>query len=71
MERLGASILAGMPILELDEVIERIDAVDAGQLRALARELFDPARLCAAAIGPDEGAFRRAIEPIGVKLSAA
>jgi predicted Zn-dependent peptidase len=71
MERLGASMLAEMPILELDEVIERIDAVDADQLRALATELFDPARLCAAAIGPDEGAFRRAIEPIGVKLSAA
>jgi predicted Zn-dependent peptidase len=71
MERLGASILAEMPILELDEVIERIEAVDADQLRALATELFDPARLCAAAIGPDEGAFRRAIEPIGVKLSAA
>ena len=58
MERLGASILAEMPILELDEVIERIDAVDAEQLRALATELFDPERLCAAAIGPDEDAFR-------------
>ena len=71
MERLGASILADMPILELDEVIERIDAVDAEQLRALASELFDPARLCAAAIGSDELAFRRAIEPLGVKLTAA
>jgi predicted Zn-dependent peptidase len=71
MERLGASILADMPILELDEVIERIDEVDAEQLRALASELFDPARLCAAAIGPDELAFRRAIEPLGVKLTAA
>jgi predicted Zn-dependent peptidase len=65
MERLGSSILAGMPILELDDVIERIDAVDGEQLRALARELFDPARLCAAAIGPDEAVFRRALEPLG------
>jgi len=65
MERLGSSILAGMPILELDEVIERIDAVHAEQLRSLAAELFEPARLCAAAIGPDELAFRRALEPLG------
>jgi predicted Zn-dependent peptidase len=71
MERLGASILADMPILELDEVIERIDDVDAEQLRALASELLNPARLCAAAIGPDELAFRRAVEPLGVNLSAA
>jgi predicted Zn-dependent peptidase len=71
MERLGASILAGMPILELDEVIERIDAVDGEQLTALAGELFDPARLCAAAIGPDELAFRRAVEPFTAKLAPA
>jgi predicted Zn-dependent peptidase len=71
MERLGASILAEMPILELDEVIERIDAVEADQIRELASELFDPARLCAAAIGPDEVAFRRALEPLSAKLARA
>jgi predicted Zn-dependent peptidase len=71
MERLGASILADMPILEIDEVIERIDAVDGEQLTALASELFDPARLCAAAIGPDELAFRRALEPFTAKLASA
>jgi predicted Zn-dependent peptidase len=71
MERLGASILAEMPILELDEVIEAIDAVDAEQVAALATELFDPSRLCAAAIGPDERAFRRALEPFSAKLAPA
>jgi predicted Zn-dependent peptidase len=71
MERLGASILADMPILELDEVIDRIDAVDAEQVAALAGELFDPSRLCAAAIGPDERAFRRALEPFSAKLAPA
>jgi predicted Zn-dependent peptidase len=71
MERLGASILADMPILELDEVIERIDAVDATQVKALASELFDPARLSAAAIGPDEQVFRGALEPLSAKLAQA
>jgi predicted Zn-dependent peptidase len=64
MERLGASILADLPILEIDDVLERIDAVDAKQLESLANELYDPARLCAAAIGPDEDLFRTAVEPL-------
>ncbi|MGA2470815.1 MAG: pitrilysin family protein [Solirubrobacteraceae bacterium] len=64
MERLGGSVLAEMPILEIDEMIERIDAVDGEQVRTLAAELFDPEHLCAAAIGPDEGLFRGAVEPL-------
>ena len=45
MERLGASLLAEMPILELDETIERIEAVDADAVAALAAELLAPQRL--------------------------
>jgi predicted Zn-dependent peptidase len=61
MDRLGSAILAGMPILELDETIAKIEAVDAEQVRAIAAELFAPERLCAAAIGPAEDVFRTAI----------
>ena len=61
MERLGSSILAKMPILELDEVIARIDAVEAEDLTALAVDLYDPVGLSVAAIGPDEDVFRGAI----------
>ena len=64
MDRLGGSLLAGMPILELDETIERIESVDAESVGALAAELFDPRRLSAAAIGPDEAAFRDAVAPV-------
>ncbi len=59
--RLGG-LLAEMPILELDETIERIEAVDAQQVGALAAELLAVERLCAAAIGPDEEAFRAALD---------
>ena len=59
MERLGASLLAGMPILALDETIERIEAVDAEAVGELAAELLAPERLSAAAIGPDEDALPR------------
>ncbi|MHB1467949.1 MAG: M16 family metallopeptidase [Solirubrobacteraceae bacterium] len=64
MARLGASELYGLPLLSIDETIERIDAVDVPQLRELASELLDPARLSVAAIGPDEAGFERALGPL-------
>jgi predicted Zn-dependent peptidase len=65
MNRLGASVLANMPILSLDEVIERIDAVTMDDVRALAREFYAPAQLSAAGIGTDEDALRSALAQIG------
>jgi predicted Zn-dependent peptidase len=66
MSRLGASILNELPILSVDEVIERIDAVGIAELRELAAELFSPAGLSVAGVGPDEEAFAAAIEPLKV-----
>jgi predicted Zn-dependent peptidase len=60
MNRLGASLLYDLPILETDELMERIDAVTLDDLRALTEELWAPERLSAAGIGPDEAAFREA-----------
>jgi predicted Zn-dependent peptidase len=60
MNRLGASLLYELPILETDELMERIDAVTLDDLRALTDELWAPERLSAAGIGPDEAAFREA-----------
>ena len=37
MSRLGASVLNDLPILSVDEVIERIDAVGMPQLSEIAR----------------------------------
>jgi predicted Zn-dependent peptidase len=71
MNRLGSALLADMPILSLDEVIDRIDAVALDDLRELAATLFDPARLSAAGIGPDEQAFRASLEPVSAHLPAA
>jgi predicted Zn-dependent peptidase len=64
MSRLGASILAEMPILSVDEVIERIDAVSLEDLRALAAELFDGSNMAVAAVGPDEQVFKDALRPL-------
>jgi len=65
MSRLGTSVLNGLPVLSVDEVIERIDAVDVAALRELAGELFVPDQLSVACVGPEEDAFRAAIEPLG------
>jgi len=70
MNRLGASVLADMPLLGVDEVIERIDAVTLDDLEVVARDLFAPERLSAAGIGSDATAFRRALEPVSPALVA-
>jgi predicted Zn-dependent peptidase len=64
MNRLGASVLTDMPILSVEEVIARIDAVTVEDLRELAAELFQGPRLSVAAIGPDEAALRDALAPL-------
>jgi predicted Zn-dependent peptidase len=61
MSRLGASVLYGLPLLELDEIMARIDAVTVEDLRALVDELWAPGALSAAGIGPDEEAFAEAV----------
>ena len=71
MNRLGGSVLMGIPILSLDEMVDRIDAVDADDVAVLADELFAPERLSAAGVGGDEEAFVRALEPVNPALAAA
>jgi predicted Zn-dependent peptidase len=71
MSQLGRNLLLDVPILSLDEIEERIEAVTVDDMRELAGELYDPKRFSAAAVGPDEDAFRRALEPINPELVAA
>jgi predicted Zn-dependent peptidase len=64
MGRLGSSLLWGLPILSVEEIIERVDAVSAEDCSALARELFAGERLSVAGIGLDEESFRDALAPL-------
>jgi predicted Zn-dependent peptidase len=70
MSRLGSSVLADMPLLTVDEVVEKIEAVTLEDLHELARALWAPERLSAAGIGGDEAAFRAALEPVSGALAA-
>jgi predicted Zn-dependent peptidase len=71
MNRLGASLLYGLPLLEADEVIARFEAVTMDDLQELTDELWRPERLSAAGIGPDEQAFRDAVEDVCPGASVA
>jgi predicted Zn-dependent peptidase len=71
MNRLGSSVLTDVPLLTVEESMERIEGVTAEQLLSLATEMLDPDRLSAAGVGPDEGIFRGALEPLGPRLAAA
>jgi predicted Zn-dependent peptidase len=64
MNRLGGSTLFGLPLYEPEELMALIDAVTLDDLAALAAELWAPERLSAAGIGPDEDAFRAAVEAL-------
>jgi predicted Zn-dependent peptidase len=61
MNRLGSEILAGVPLLSIDETIERIDAVTIDDLAALVEEFWQPEKLSAAGIGPGESQFVEAL----------
>ncbi len=71
MNRLGSEILAGEPLLTLDEVTERIDAVTLEDLAELTAELWAPERICAAGIGPDRARFDAALAEAVPEIVAA
>jgi predicted Zn-dependent peptidase len=71
MNRLGASILPGVPLLSVDELVDRIDAVTIDDVRELVDTLYGPEQLSAAGIGPDDDAFRAALEPLGAVAAEA
>lgn len=64
MNRLGSEILAGTPLMPLDEVVERIEAVSLHDLSRLVEEMWDPERLSAAGIGPDAERFDEALAAV-------
>jgi predicted Zn-dependent peptidase len=71
MNRLGSEVLAGAPLLSLDEVVRRIDAVTLEDLARLVEELWAPERLSAAGIGPDQARFEDALSAVGPALAEA
>jgi predicted Zn-dependent peptidase len=71
MGRIGKSVLFGTPLLTLDELLVKVDAVTSQDVAELARELYAPDSLSAAAIAPSEERFRSALAPVSEALAAA
>ncbi len=71
MQRLAGSVLFDLPLLSLDELLARIDAVEPAELREIAADLYAPERFSAAAIGRSEECFREALSPVSESLVAA
>ena len=69
MNRLGSEVLAGAPLLSLDDVVAQIDAVSLADISALVQELWAPERLSAAGIGPDQDRFEQALAALEPALS--
>jgi predicted Zn-dependent peptidase len=70
MSRNARSTLFDTPLLSIDELIERTDAVTREDVCELAAELYAPERISAACIGADEDRFRRAVAPVSEALAA-
>jgi predicted Zn-dependent peptidase len=71
MNRLGSSVLMDVPLLSLDELLARIDAVTLDDVAALAAALYAPERLSAAGVGGSEDSFRAALESVNPVLAEA
>jgi predicted Zn-dependent peptidase len=69
MSRNAGAVLFGLPLYDLDEIIEKIDAVTIDDVAELAAELYAPERISAACIGADEGCFRTAVAPVSAALT--
>jgi predicted Zn-dependent peptidase len=71
MGRIGKALLFDLPLLTLDELLEKVDGVTGEEVADLARDLYEPAALSAAAIAPSEERFRSALAPVNEALVAA
>jgi predicted Zn-dependent peptidase len=70
MSRNATAVLFDLPLLSIDELIAKIDAVTIDDVAELAAGLYAPERISAACIGADEDCFRKAVAPVSAALAA-
>jgi predicted Zn-dependent peptidase len=71
MTRLGKATVTDTPLLDVEEIVRRVDAVTGEDVASLARAVLDPGRMSVAGIGPDETRFREAVERVNPSLLVA
>ena len=70
MSRNARATLFDTPLLSIDELIARTDAVTRDDVAELANELYAPERMSAACVGTEESRFRDAVAPVSEALVA-
>jgi predicted Zn-dependent peptidase len=70
MSRNARAALFDLPLLSIDELIAKTEAVTIDDVAALANELYAPERISAACIGAEESRFRDAVGPVSDALAA-
>jgi predicted Zn-dependent peptidase len=68
MTRLGKATVTDTPLLSVEEIVRRLEAVTGTEVAELAGELLAPGRLSAAGIGPSERSFREAVARVNPEL---
>ena len=71
MTRLGKATITDTPLLEVEEIVGRLESVTAPEIAALANALLAVEQLSAAGIGPDEDRFREAVSRVSPGLAEA
>ena len=71
MNRIGRAVLTATELLTVDEIVSRVEAVTAEDVRDLAREHWQPQSLSAAAIGPRGELIRAAVARMSPELARA
>jgi predicted Zn-dependent peptidase len=71
MSRIARAALFDLPVLTLDEMIEKVEEVSVSDLGGLAQEIYAGDHLSAAAVGRDENLFRGAVPSVSDSLIAA
>jgi predicted Zn-dependent peptidase len=69
MGRIARGILFDVPLLSIDEILGRIEAVSLTDVAELATELYDPARMSVAGVGADEDRLRAAAGQVSETLT--
>ncbi len=70
MSRIARSALHDLPLLSIDEMLARVDAVTVDELSELATELYGRDGLSTACVGRDEDRFRAAVAPVTGAVTA-
>jgi predicted Zn-dependent peptidase len=65
MHQLGRSVLTGIEILSLDELLARVGAVTYEEALELAAQVYDVDRWSGVCIGPDTGSFKATVPDFG------